>query len=197
MGVRELAPEILKFMEQFFMCLFLITLLGSIMVITSLNPVHSVFWLVLVFLNNSALLLLLGFNFIPFMLIIVYVGAIAILFLFVIMMLDVLFLKKMENIKNTIPLIIFIFTNIITTFTLFFKGKHLSIELNSNYNWCINSQSQITIISQSLYTNYGYPFLIISLLLLVAMIGAIVLVLDLGDITKRQSLVNQHQRLIN
>lgn len=195
MGVRELVPEIFKFMEQLYIILFLITLLGSIMVITSLNPIHSVFWLVLVFLNSSALLLLLGFNFVPLMLIIVYVGAIAILFLFVIMMLDILYLKKIEKIKNTIPLIVFVFTNIITIFLLFFRGKYININLKSVYNWSIDSHSQIFTISESMYTNYGYPFLIISLLLLVAMIGAIVLVLDLGVITKRQSLTNQHQRL--
>jgi len=167
------------------------------MVISSLNPIHSVFWLVLVFLNNSALLLLLGFNFIPLMIIIVYVGAIAILFLFVIMMLDILYLKKIESINNIIPTIIFVFSNIITSFFLYFKGYNLSFKMNCESTWNINPESQINIISKFLYTYYSYPFIIISLLLLVAMIGAIVLVLDLGEITRRQKLVDQHQRLVN
>lgn len=131
------------------------------------------------------------------MLIIVYVGAIAILFLFVIMMLDILYLKKIESIKNTTPLIVFMFTNTISTFFLFFKGNHFNLNLKSNYNWSIESQSQLSTISQFLYTDYSHLFLIISLLLLVAMIGAIVLVQDLNVTIKRQSLTNQHQRLIN
>ena len=184
-------------MEQFYIYLFFISLFGSIMVITSLNPIHSVFWLVLVFLNSSALLLLLGFNFLPLMLIIVYVGAIAILFLFVIMMLDVLFLKKLETIANITPLIVFVFINVLTYFSLFFKEYVISDKLENSSLWNIRLTSQINVISEFLYTYYGYPFIIISLLLLVAMIGAIVLVLDLGEITRRQALTQQHQRLPN
>lgn len=183
-------------MEQLYIYLSIITLFGGIMVISSLNPIHSVFWLVLVFLNSSALLLLLGFNFIPLMIIIVYVGAIAILFLFVIMMLDILYLKKVDSINNIIPLIIFVFTNIISSFYIYFKDLNL-ISNTNYYMWELNQESQINIIGKFLYTYYSYPFIIISLLLLVAMIGAIVLVLDLGIITRRQKLVDQHQRIVN
>lgn len=184
-------------MEQLYIYLSIITLSGGVMVISSLNPIHSVFWLVLVFLNSSALLLLLGFNFIPLMLIIVYVGAIAILFLFVIMMLDILYLKKVESINNVIPIVIFVFTNIVSSLYLYFKGFNLKISIDSSSLWNINSESQISVISKFIYTYYAYPFIIISLLLLVAMVGAIVLVLDLGVITRRQKLVDQHQRLVN
>ena len=184
-------------MEQLYIYLSLITLFGGIMVISSLNPIHSVFWLVLVFLNSSALLLLLGFNFIPLMLIIVYVGAIAILFLFVIMMLDILYLKKVESIRNIIPIIIFLFSNVISNYYIHFKGYDLKIGIDNNTIWDLNLDSQINVISKLIYTYYGYPFIIISLLLLVAMVGAIVLVLDLGLITRRQKLINQHQRLVN
>lgn len=196
-GVRELVPEIHLFMEQLYIYLSLITLFGGIMVISSLNPIHSVFWLVLVFLNSSALLILLGFNFIPLMIIIVYVGAIAILFLFVIMMLDILYLKKVESINNIIPIIIIIFTNIISNFYLYFKGYNVFSNFSSNINWDLGIDSQVNIISKFLYSYYAYPFIIISLLLLVAMVGAIVLVLDLGIITRRQKLVEQHQRIVN
>lgn len=195
MGVRELVPEKI-FMEQFYIFLTLITLLGAIMVITSLNPIHSVFWLVLVFLNSSATLLLLGFNFVPLMIVIVYVGAIAILFLFVIMMLDILQLKRIESITNIIPIIICVFGNIMSYIYLFFKGNNLNLNINSYTIWHLNSESQVNSISKVLYTYFSYPFIIISLLLLVAMVGAIVLVLDLGEITRRQKLTDQHQRLI-
>lgn len=184
-------------MEQLFICLSLITLFGGIMVISSLNPIHSVFWLVLVFLNSSAMLLLIGFNFVPLMIIIVYVGAIAILFLFVIMMLDILYLKKVDSIDNIIPLILLTFSNIISNYFLYLRGYNIFNNITSNYIWNINSDSQVNLISKFLYTYYAYPFIIISLLLLVAMVGAIVLVLDLGIITRRQKLVDQHQRLVN
>ena len=166
------------------------------MVITSLNPIHSVFWLVLVFLNSSATLLLLGFDFVPLMIVIVYVGAIAILFLFVIMMLDILQLKRIESINNIIPIVICIFGYVSSYAYLVFKGNNLKLNLNSYSIWYLNSENQITMISKSLYAYFSYPFIIISLLLLVAMVGAIILVLDLGALTRRQSLSNQHQRLV-
>ena len=184
-------------MEQLYIFLSFITLLGAIMVISSLNPIHSVFWLVLVFLNSSILLILLGFNFIPLMLIIVYVGAIAILFLFVIMMLDILQLRRIESISNIIPMVICIFVNSLSYILLYFKDYTLLIKLLDSNIWNLNPESQINFIAKSLYSFYSYPFIIISLLLLVAMVGAIILVLDLGLITKRQALIDQHQRLVN
>lgn len=196
MGVRELVPEI-NFMEQLYIFLSFITLAGAIMVISSLNPIHSVFWLVLVFLNSSILLILLGFNFIPLMLIIVYVGAIAILFLFVIMMLDILQLRRVESISNIIPIVVCVFVNILTYVLLYFKGFNMYINFSNSSLWNLNSESQINFIAKSLYSFYGYPFIIISLLLLVAMVGAIILVLDLGLITRRQVLIDQHQRIKN
>lgn len=184
-------------MEQLYIFLSFITLLGAVMVISSLNPIHSVFWLVLVFLNSSILLILLGFNFIPLMLIIVYVGAIAILFLFVIMMLDILQLRRIESISNIIPMVLCVFVNILTYVLLYFKDYNLIMNFSNNNLWNLNSESQINFIAKSLYSFYGYPFIIISLLLLVAMVGAIILVLDLGIITRRQILTTQHQRLTN
>ena len=83
------------------------------MTITSTNPVHSIFWLVLVFLHSSGFLISLTFDFIGLMVIIIYVGAITILFLFVIMMLDVIQLKKITSIFNITPIMFIIFVNII------------------------------------------------------------------------------------
>ena len=108
-------------MEQLYIFLSFTTIVGATMVISSLNPIHSVFWLVLVFLNSSILLILLGFNFIPLMLIIVYVGAIAILFLFVIMMLDILQLRRIESITNIIPIVLCVFVNVLSYIILYFK----------------------------------------------------------------------------
>lgn len=186
----------LLFMEQLYIYLSIITLIGAVMVISSLNPIHSVFWLVLVFLNSAALLLLLGFNFIPLMLIVVYVGAIAILFLFVIMMLDILHLKKIDSITNIVPVILIVFTNILSYLYWYFSNFNIKTNFSFMSNWNLEINNQINIIGKLLYTYYSYPFIIISLLLLVAMVGAIVLVLDLGIITRRQKLVEQHQRSI-
>lgn len=185
------------FMEQLYLFLSFIILIGAIMVTTSLNPIHSVFWLVLVFLNSSILLLLLGYNFLPLMIIIVYVGAIAILFLFVIMMLDIIQLKRTENIAHTIPMILCIFINCISFIIIYFKEHNLIVSMTSYTLWSLQSESQVKIISKLMYSYFSYPFIIMSLLLLVAMVGAIVLVLDLGLITKRQLIVQQHERLIN
>ena len=184
-------------MEQLYIFLSLVIVLGSVMVISSLNPIHSVFWLVLVFLNTSILLIMMGFSFIPLMLVVIYVGAIAILFLFVIMMLDILQLKKVDSISNIIPIIFCVFINVLSYIILYFKDYGIILKLSSVISWNLDSESQINTIAKSLYSFYSYPFIIISLLLLVAMIGAIILVLDLSVITKRQDLVNQHQRLIN
>ena len=184
-------------MEQLYLCLSSIIIIGAIMVITSLNPIHSVFWLVLVFLNSSILLLLLGYDFLPLMIIIVYVGAIAILFLFVIMMLDVIQLKKVEPITHTLPIILCVFINSISYIIIYFKDFNLIMYLSSYNLWFLQPCSHIELISKLMYTHFSYLFIIMSLLLLVAMVGAIVLVLDLGSITRRQLLVEQHQRLIN
>lgn len=167
------------------------------MVITSLNPIHSVFWLVLVFLNSSILLLLLGYDFLPLMIIIVYVGAIAILFLFVIMMLDIIQLKRIESITHTIPMILCVFINCLSYIIIYFKEYNLITHISSYNIWSLQSNSQVKLISKLMYSYFSYPFIIMSLLLLIAMVGAIVLVLDLGVITRKQSLVKQHQRLIN
>ena len=131
------------------------------------------------------------------MLIIVYVGAIAILFLFVIMMLDVLQLRRVESISNIIPIVICVFVNILTYILLYFKGFNIFTNFSNSTLWNLNSESQIHFIAKSLYSFYSYPFIIISLLLLVAMVGAIILVLDLGLITRRQVLTEQHQRISN
>ena len=131
------------------------------------------------------------------MLIIVYVGAIAILFLFVIMMLDVLQLRRVESISNIIPIVLCVFTNILTFILLYFKNYDFFISIDDKTTTYLNYDSQVNSIAKILYTLYGYPFIIISLLLLVAMVGAIILVLDLGFTTRRQKLTDQHQRLIN
>ena len=195
-GERELFPaEILSAMEQFFFFLSLIIIISAIMTITSYNPIHSVFWLVIVFLNSAGLLISLKFEFISLMLIIIYVGAIAILFLFVIMMLDILQLKRTSKINHIIPIIILTSVNIILqTWWIYNQSNFTFLWSSLLKEWDFEIINHMNTLGLILYTEYAYPFIILSLLLLVAMIGAIVLTLELGLITRRQSLTNQHHR---
>lgn len=160
------------------------------MTISSYNPIHSVFWLVIVFLQSSIFLISLSYEFLGFMLIIIYVGAIAILFLFVIMMLDIFQLTKISNFNNIIPIVI------LFLFQLIFLDKvnDNNLEVTHIKDWFISKSSHIDIISETLYNDFGVIFIIISILLLVAMVGAIVLTLEVNEITKKQLLTNQHQR---
>lgn len=164
------------------------------MAITSSNPIHSVFWLVLVFLHSAGFLISLGFEFLGLMMVIIYVGAIAILFLFVIMMLDISQLKKITPINNVIPLMFVIFINVILNAWWILKGTEKIFYYWKPLNWSLNKFTQINLLGVNLYSEYSFPLLILSLLLLIAMVGAIVLTLELGLITKKQILTSQHQR---
>nr|ALO20630.1 NADH dehydrogenase subunit 6 [Melicertum octocostatum] len=182
-------------MEQFFFFLSFIIIISAIMTITSYNPIHSVFWLVIVFLNSAGLLISLKFEFISLMLIIIYVGAIAILFLFVIMMLDILQLKKTTNISHIVPVIVITSVNIILqTWWIYNESNFAFLWSSLLKEWDFEIMNHMNTLGLIFYTEYAYPFIILSLLLLVAMVGAIVLTLELGSITRRQSLSNQHQR---
>lgn len=161
------------------------------MTISSLNPIHSIFWLVLVFIYSAGVLISLNFKFIALMLIIIYVGAITILFLFVIMMIDISQLIKIPTINNIIPLMLIIFVNILLQSWWIFKSPYFYN--NKSSEWKINNPDILNL-GSNLYSEYALPLLLISLLLLVAMVGAILLTLELNLITKRQELVIQHHR---
>lgn len=172
------------------------------MVISLKNPVHSVLFLILTFCNIIFLLLLLGAEFFSFILLIVYVGAIAVLFLFVIMMLNIKSKSQKINFIFLIPtiLILFIFFNnnfygLIKNFDLLvlFENKNYFISwLNENYNL-----KNIEVIGQVLYTDYFFLFLISSLVLLVAMIGVIVLTMHQKTNLKKQKIEFQIIKDIN
>lgn len=165
------------------------------MTITSSNPIHSVFWLVLVFIYSSGLLISMKFEFLALMIIIIYVGAITILFLFVIMMLDIVQLKKITSIYNILPILFLIGVNLLLeSWWLFKYSDNFSSLFESTKVIDTESLSHISSLAQGLYTDYAYGLFIISLLLLIAMIGAIVLTLEFSYITRKQNLSSQHQR---
>nr|WCH57974.1 NADH dehydrogenase subunit 6 [Calliblepharis sp.] len=159
---------------------FIFTIISAFMVITSSNAVHSVLFLILVFCNTSGLILLLGSEFLSLILIIVYVGAIAVLFLFVVMMLNIKvnFLKINKYSVIPISLLIFILfynllsISIIEINLINFQQKDLKL-----ISWILESNtiSNIKTIGIFLYTTYSFLFIICGIILLVAMVGVIVL----------------------
>nr|QIN90375.1 NADH dehydrogenase subunit 6 [Relicanthus daphneae] len=167
------------------------TIASGIMVISALNPVHSVFWLVVAFTSSAALFILLGVDFIALIFLIIYVGAIAILFLFVIMMLNLtdfppaFRLGGEVDMTNYVPIGLTIgtlFFSEIASSWLIMAGPHVH---RSAWNladpWFLIKCHNIEAIGQVMYTDYYYLFILSSFILLVAMIGALVLTQEIGS----------------
>lgn len=183
-----------------------VAVMSAIMVIGARNPVHSILFLILVFCNAAGLLILLEVEFLAMLFLIVYVGAISVLFLFVIMMLNIKLTEFSSNILRYLPvggLILFIFlievlsiidSDLIPLFinTNFVKIKYIINDLNSiawvnNLEFITNSQA----LGNMIYTYYFSLFLIASIILLVAMIGAIVLTLNKRINARKQNISQQ------
>ena len=160
------------------------------MTISSYNPIHSVFWLVLVFLQSSILLVSLSYEFLGLMLVIIYVGAIAILFLFVIMMLDIFQISTVVNFNNILPISFLLISQVLFMSSNFSS----SIKFISFDSWFFLKENQISLLSKTVYNDLGFVFLVISILLLVAMVGAIILTLEVNEVTRKQKLSFQHHR---
>jgi NADH-quinone oxidoreductase subunit J len=165
-------------MAVFAFYLFAITLLtGGVMVISSKNPVHSVLWLIVCFFNAAGLFILLGAEFLAMLLVIVYVGAVAVLFLFVVMMLDIDFATLRRGALKYLPLGLGVAGLIMAEMLLAVgtwdagTGVAMMPDLGSPPPGMTNTQW----IGSQLYTRYLFVFQAAGLLLLVAMLGAIVL----------------------
>jgi len=109
-------------------------------------------------------------------------------------MLDIIQLRKLTPINNITPLIIIIFSIIINEIWWILRGSEKVAYIINYLEWDLNKLNHINLLGTNLYSEYAYPLLILSLLLLIAMIGAIVLTLELGIITRKQILTTQHQR---
>ena len=177
---------------------FSAVLLGSAaMVVTSRNPVHSVLFLILAFFNAAALFLLAGAEFLAMILVIVYVGAVTVLFLFVVMMLDVDFVALREGFQKYASAGLIV--GIVLFAELFFVGVGWQIAPNAPVLRlsAIPGQVQNTrAIGQVLYTNYILLFQLSGLILLVAMIGAIVLTHRDRSTSRHQDITRQQQRRV-
>ena len=178
--------------------LFAITVVtAGLFVVVSRNPVHSVLWLILAFLSSAGLFVLLGAEFVAMLMIIVYVGAVAVLFLFVVMMLDVDFAELRGELAKFVPLALLIGVILLMQLALIFgvwKGAENAAELRDAVTPDLNETHNTAALGQLIYTKYIYLFQASGLILLVAMIGAIVLTLRHREDVKRQDILSQIYR---
>ncbi len=168
---------------------------SAVMVVTSRNPVHSVLFLILAFFNAAGLFLIAGAEFLAMILVIVYVGAVAVLFLFVVMMLDIDFAQLREGFQRYAPLGAIIggilLLELFMVLTVWrFAPEAAALRLNPNPEGVTNAEA----LGRILYTDHIYLFQASGLILLVAMIGAIVLTLRDRPGTRRQDIAAQVSR---
>ena len=172
----------------------LVAVLSALMVISARNPVHSVLFLILSFVNASGLFVLLGAEFLAMILVVVYVGAVAVLFLFVVMMLDINFVKLREGFLQYLPFGALLGIVLIIELGILFLTKSFSENSLSKFVELpiMNEVENTKLIGQVLYTNYFYLFQISGLILLVAMVGSITLTLRERGQVKRQDISQQN-----
>jgi len=179
-----------------FYLLSAVTVAAGVMVISARNPVHSVLFLILAFFNAAGLFVLIGAEFLAMVLVIVYVGAVAVLFMFVVMMLDINFIRLREGFLQYLPIGGLI-------------GLILLVELVLVAgSWALSPQEQALVterptpttitnteaLGDLFYTSYFYLFQAVGFILLVAMISAITLTLRKRPDTRRQSIAEQVHR---
>ncbi len=175
----------------------LVAVVSGVLVIFARNAVHSVLWLILAFFSAAGLFVLLGAEFVAMILLIVYVGAVAVLFLFVVMMLDVDFAKLREGMGRLLPVGLLIAVVILVQLGFVFGAWEVSDAALGQRAAVTPDPAQIdntTALGMLLYTKYVFLFQMAGLILLVAMIGAIVLTLRKRKNVKRQDVLTQMYR---
>ena len=182
----------------FFYLFAFIMLASAVLVVAARNPVHSVLFLILAFFNAAALFILTGAEFLGLILLVVYVGAVAVLFLFVVMMLDVDFAELKRGALKYAPIGALIGIIIAVELIVVFASSHFSPNLAEHVTEPMPSLVERTntqALGDILYTDYVFYFQLAGLVLLVAMIGAIVLTLHHRSGVKRQSIAKQVARM--
>jgi len=166
---------------------------SALLVIFARNPVHSVLWLIVAFFNAAGLMLILGAEFIAMLLVIVYVGAVAVLFLFIVMMLNIDFAALRSGFTRNMPfgllVAIVLFAEIFVAVSAWKAGP-----VTGNVQPAAATQPNIEAIGELLYTRFLFPFELAGLILLVAMIGAIVLTHRSRGDTRGQNVARQVDR---
>ena len=172
-----------------------VTIASGVMVVSSRNPVHSVLYLILAFFNAAGLFVLIGAEFIAMILVVVYVGAVAVLFLFVVMMLDINFVELRQGFMQYLP--IGALLGLILLVELFFVIGIWSFSEDGSMLTAVIPVQNITnthSLGNVLYTKYVYLFQAAGLILLIAMIGAIVLTLRSRPGVRKQKIADQLSR---
>ncbi len=175
----------------------IVLVVAAFLVTVARNPVHSVLWLILAFLNAAGLFVLLGAEFVAMLLVIVYVGAVAVLFLFVVMMLDIDFAELKGEMARYMPLAMLIGVILLMQFGLAY-GAWVQAEgapgLRQAVTPDLSDMENTRALGLLIYDKYVFLFQAAGLILLVAMIGAIVLTLRHRKDVKRQNVLAQMYR---
>ena len=183
----------------FFYIFSIIAVISAVMVTVSKNTVHSVFFLILDFISISCLFIMIGAEFLGMIMLIVYVGAVAVLFLFVVMMLNVAQQKNQwfisKESSSHIPIGLIISVIIFFELIIVIGGWKYKPELSNQTNLSITKEvSNTHSLGQILYTDYIHVFQVSGMILLIAMIGAIVLTFRQREGVKKQSYLKQISR---
>ena len=169
---------------------------SGLLVVTARNPVHSVLWLILAFFSSAGLFVLLGAEFLAMLLVVVYVGAVAVLFLFVVMMLDVDFIRLRQGFTRYLPLAaivagVLLAEMVMVSIAVVQNGAAAGLPSPDPQTAAV---SNVETIGRVLYTDYVYFFQAAGIVLLIAMIGAITLTLRHKPHIKRQNIADQINR---
>jgi len=170
---------------------------AGVLVIASRNPVHSVLFLILAFFNAAGLFVLMGAEYLAMILVVVYVGAVAVLFMFVVMMLDINFVEMRQGFLQYLPIGGLIGLILLVELVFIVAGWQIAPEAASSIAVPVPSPEVMTnthAIGQVLYTKYIYLFQVAGLVLLVAMIGAIVLTHRRREGVRKQNISAQVAR---
>jgi NADH-quinone oxidoreductase subunit J len=178
-----------------------LALLSAVFVVTAKNPIHSILFLVFVFFNISGLLIMLGVEFLAMLLLVVYVGAVSVLFLFVIMMLNVKIAQAYENLLRYIPIGFFLSLSFLFECYLIVDSGLVSSDmegfqfLNNSVDWVslVIANTNTVVIGTILYTYYSFFFILCGFILLISMVGAITLTLSRRGDVRRQEIYKQLQ----
>ena len=177
----------------FFYLFSIVTIASAVMVISARNPVHSVLFLILAFVNAAGLFLLTGAEFLAMILVVVYVGAVAVLFLFVVMMLDVDFAELKQGFLQYLPIGmlvgLIVLVELITVIGVWSVAPQAALSTPTP-----GHMTNVEALGRVLYTQYVYLFQEAGFVLLTAMIGAIVLTLHHRPNVRRQNIAEQNAR---
>ena len=174
----------------FFYLFATITVASGLMVITARNPVHAVLFLILAFFNAAGLFVLMGAEFLAMLLVVVYVGAVAVLFLFVVMMLDIDYANMREGFQRHLPLGLIVGGILLVELLVIFAGPGTTVGV-AEVDLTRSNTAQL---GDVIYTDYLSLFQLAGMILLVAMIGAITLTMRHREGVKRQSIALQNAR---